>query len=76
MFVISAAVRCIHKGRKERCRGWVRTCEDGCMLKAGPTAGHVAITSGSVGIWLAMSGRMLYSIKHSFGVLGFLMFSL
>lgn len=46
------------------------------MLKAGPTAEHVAITSGSVGILLAMSGRILCSIKHTFRVLGFLTFSL
>lgn len=76
MFVISAAVHCSHEGRKERCRGWVGTCEDGCMLKAGPTAEHVAITSGSVGKLLAMSGRILCSIKHTFRVLGFLTFSL
>lgn len=62
MFLTSLPLHCAHEGRKVRCRGGVVICEDGCMPKAGPTVGHIAITSGALRLSLTTSGTILYDI--------------
>lgn len=67
MFLTSVPLHCAHERRKVRCRGGMGMCEDGCMPKAGPAVGHIAITSEAVGISLTTSGTILYIILNIFG---------
>lgn len=63
MFLTSVPLHWAHKERTVKCKEGMAMCEDASTPKAGPAAGHVAVTSGVVGLLLTNSGTILYNIK-------------